>query len=135
MSTPVVPDSAPSSTPAATATTGGRGGGHRERQNRGGRGGYEGNRGSAGAPVPKSSFKGDFAEMNGHVFECVGERATRSQFAKMMEALKAHVSTKMPFPKDLASLFETTLEEPVLFVPNRPDKDAGPMDIFDYQEE
>lgn len=76
-------------------------------------------------------------EMNGHVFECIGERATRPQFAKTMEALCDYVKIKMsPHSEDLNSLFNIPMNVPTLVAPERPDPDfADALAIFDYHED
>ena len=77
------------------------------------------------ARAVRTSFKGTTTEMNGHVFECYDEQSDRRLYAKMLEALEAHVKKVLKFPEDLAPLFAETMEAPALVKPAEPEQDAG----------
>ena len=98
----------------------GRGGGRgRGGRGRGGRGGH-GNRGAGrtASNVAASKFKGNTAEMNGHVFQCFNETNISNQFAKTVEVLAEYIAKHIKFPGDMSSLTEDltlpTLTAPVI---------------------
>lgn len=71
--------------------------------------------------------------MNGHIFECHGERASRPQYAKTMEALHAYVKKNFRFPEDLAPLFMDVMGPVTLVAPPRPTvPEGGVVDQFEF---
>ena len=109
---------APSPAPGEAAASGGasgsspspgRGGGRgRNGRGRGGRG--QGNRGGGGGRATNntaaSKFKGNTAEMNGHVFQCFNETNISNQFSKTVEVLAKYIAKHIKYPGDMASLTE-----------------------------
>jgi hypothetical protein len=65
----------------------------------------------------RSTFKGNTADMNGHVFECYEERGDRTQFPKTLEALGEYAAKNLKHPEDLKSLFEETMTSPDIAEP------------------
>jgi hypothetical protein len=61
-------------------------------------------------------FKGNTADMNGHVFECYEECGDRTQFPKTLEALNEYASKNLKFPEDLRSIFDEVMSTPSIAV-------------------
>lgn len=102
----------------------------------------EGGRGGRGqmnrpATINTPTFKGDTAEMNGHIFECHGERASPCpQYKKMIEHLHAYVKKDLHFPEDVAPLFMDIMGLVAVNEPDRPVAIEGVIDqltILDYK--
>ncbi len=122
-------DAAGSSAPSTDGPPGGgngRGGNRRWRKNRdtGGGGGSVSN-------LPP--FLGSTLELNGNVFECHGERATRPQYRKTLEALQSYIKIRMPFPEDQSPLFQNAITAVTLQEPARPGKYVNQVDFPDYK--
>jgi hypothetical protein len=62
-------------------------------------------------------FKGNTAEMNGHVFECFEESGVRTQFSKTVEILGEYISKKVKFPEDMKPLFTAKMVKPTIAPP------------------
>ena len=108
------------STGQQSTGTGGRG--------RGGRGGnrLHGAPGRGQTQTPNRNtraFKGDTAEMNGHVFQCSEEQKDRMQFKNTRDALQSYTKKTLKHAEDLAPLFALTMSAPTIGLPSEP---AGP---------
>ena len=113
-------DHATSTVTTGTAGTGGRTGGRgRGERGRGGRNGRSGGRGIPNNRPPRSSFKGETAEMNGHVFQCFDECQDPKQFLKTLEALSGCSAKHQKHSGDVSSLFKDP-EPPVIDEPQDP---------------
>jgi hypothetical protein len=118
------------------------------RQGRGGAGrgnnrnsNYNNNRNSNRTSVhnpsrKKSSFQGNTAEMNGHVFECYEESGIRTQFSKTVEVLGEYISKKVKFPEDMKSLWTTKLAKPSVSPPAdlANEATATKRQLFEWEE-
>jgi hypothetical protein len=67
--------------------------------------------------IARSNFKGNTADMNGHVFECYEERGDRTQFPKTLEALGEYAPKNLKHPEDLKLLFEEEMVAPTIGEP------------------
>lgn len=69
--------------------------------------------------VPRSQpvFKGNTAEMNGHVFQCFNECDDKKQFTKTVEILGEYIAKNLKYPGDMTALTKD-LTKPVLAMPN-----------------
>lgn len=56
--------------------------------------------------VPKITFKGETADMNGQLFQTFVESRNKRQFTKTMEALERYVNKNCNFSEDMSSLFK-----------------------------
>ena len=114
---------------APSSTTGGAGGANKGSPSpsrgggQGGRGGrgrggrnHAGNRGAGRPTNAATKFKGNTAEMNGHVFQCFNENGISNQFTKTVEALAEYIAKHLKFPGDMTSLTED-LVQPTLTAP------------------
>ena len=110
---PTKDDTAGGSTPARGYQ--GRGGGRGGRGNRG-RGGS--GRTQQNAPRQQGSkFKGNTAEMNGHLFQCFDECSAKNEFARTVQALGEYVVKNLKQPGDMVSLTKS-LTLPTIEVPD-----------------
>jgi hypothetical protein len=115
------PDStSPPDTSGGTSNATGRGyQGRSGRHGRGGRGrGYQGRGGRTGSrgPPATATFKGDTADMNGHVYQTFNENDDKRQFGKTTEALGRWINMHTKNSGDLVVL-HTDLQDPVIEKP------------------
>ena len=121
---------------AASGTATGTGGSSHGRGGGRGRGGRRhGGRSTekSSTAVAAAKFKGNTADMNGHVFQCFTENDTSNQFAKTIEVLRQYIAKNMKFSGDL-SVLTKDLEQPVLVAPERIDADADDMARIIWQQ-
>jgi hypothetical protein len=102
MADPATPDNSPAPTNQHDPA-GGRGRGNRNRN----RGNRNGQRKPAATNQKTSVFKGNTEAMNGHVFQCHGEKVDRQQFTKTVKALEAHINKTFEVPQDIAPICAT----------------------------
>jgi hypothetical protein len=105
MADPATPDNPPAPANQHDAA-GGRGRGNRNR-NRGNRSGQRKPAATNNTNQKTSAFKGNTEGMNGHVFQCHGEKVDRQQFTKTVKALEAHINKTFEFPQDIAPICAT----------------------------
>jgi hypothetical protein len=67
--------------------------------------------------MSKGIFKGNTADMNGHVFECYDERGDRTQFSKTLEALGEYAFKNLKYPENLKSIFIDPMTAPKIDMP------------------
>jgi hypothetical protein len=82
---------------------------------------------------PRSNFKGNTPDMNGHVFECYDESGDRTQFSKTLEALKQYAAKHCDRPNDLKPMFEENMTLPTILEPDDLPDDATKKEEFLWQ--
>jgi len=83
---------------------------------------------------PKTTFKGDTTDINGHVFQLFPESQNKRQYTKTMKALQRYVNKNCKFAGDLNSLFKLVAPKLVPPIDISADDISNPIKMLKWTE-